>query len=114
MDGKYIFALIILGLFFLLILVSFAFLEYSRIKENKLQAWINKIHENKSMNRPDYDHFTADEEIPDLQSVQETVTEIDDAEEQNEEKAASNIDETYGKIDLEGIEEITGNYNGDK
>lgn len=113
MDGKYIFALVILGLFFLLILISFAFLEYLRKKDEKLQAWINDWYANNDLNKPDYDNITAEEEIP-VQSVQETVYEAVDTNEETEEDDLPNLDEAYGKIDVEGIEEITGNYDGSK
>ena len=114
MDGRYIFAIVILGVFFLLILVSFAFLEYARIKNNKLQDWINERYDNKDLNRPDYDHITADDDIFPVQTVQETASEVDENKEETEEEVLQNIEDSFGKIDLEGIEEITGNYNGDK
>ena len=114
MDGKYIFAIVILALFFLLILISFAFLEYARIKNNKLQAWINERYENKDLNRPDYDHFTADEDVPAVQTVQDTANDANGADTDDVEEVQPNIEDTFGKIDLEGIEEITGNYTGDK
>lgn len=114
MDGKYIFAIVILGLFFLLILVSFAFLEYSRVKAEKLQNWISERYSNKDFNRPDYDHVSSDEEIPVVQVVQDVINEVNVADEESVEEVPPEIDDSYGKIDVEGIEEITGNYNGDK
>ena len=113
MAGKYIFALIILGVFFLLMFVSFAVLEYERIKEQKLQAWINEQYNNKKVKKYDYD-ADDDEPIP----VREAAV-ADEAEETGDAPVAEApvgkpIAEAYGKIDIEGIEEITGNYNGDK
>ena len=113
MEGKYIFAIVILGLFFLLIFVSFAFLEYARIKDEKLQAWIDERYADKDLNKPDYDHIMSDEEIPAVQTVQEAVAEVNDIDEDVVDDESIPID-TYGKIDIEGIEEITGNYEGNK
>lgn len=113
MDGKYIFALIVLGVFFLLMFVSFALLEYGRIKDQKLQAWISEQYKKKNVKKYDYD---ADEDEP-IPAREAAVTdEVDDIGEVPvaETTVEKPIDETYGKIDVEGIEEITGNYNGDK
>ena len=108
MEGKYIFALVVLGIFFVLIFVSFAVLEYGRIKEEKLQAWINEQYDSKEVKKYDYDADDEDEFIP----VKKAEPVADEAKDVVEEKVA--VPDTYGKIDLEGIEEITGNYNGDK
>ena len=109
MEGRYIFALIVLGVFFLLIFISFAFLERGRIKEEKLQDWIQEQYNKKNIKQHDYDS-EGEEEIP-LQKA-ETSNSLDASAE--EEVAEVHIEDPYGKIDIEGIEEITGNYNGDK
>lgn len=111
MEGKYIFAIVVLGIFFLLIFVSFAFLEYGRIKEDKLQAWINERNANNELNNPDYDTVTEEEEIS-AQTMQESGVDekVINEDTADDEKVP---EESYGKIDIEGIEEITGNYNGD-
>ena len=109
MEGKYIFALIILGTFFLLIFISFAFLERGRIKDEKLQAWIRERYNDKNVNKYNYDS-DGEEEIP-LQNAEISEGESDRVEESVPEV---HIEDPYGKIDIEGIEEITGNYNGDK
>ena len=109
MEGKYIFALIILGVFFLLIFISFAILERGRIKDEKLQAWISEQYNKKNTKQFDYESEGEEEfsmqdaVIPESadKSVEEDVTEV-------------HIEDPYGKIDIEGIEEITGNYKGDK
>lgn len=108
MEGKYIFAIVILGIFFLLIFVSFAFLEYGRIKEAKLQAWIDEQYDNKEVKKYDYD--AADE--AELITEQDTaaIDKVTDPVAVTEDTPA----DTYGKIDVEGIEEITGTYKGDK
>ncbi|MDE7439239.1 MAG: hypothetical protein K2N23_01840 [Clostridia bacterium] len=86
-------------------------MEYARIKDDKLQSWINERLNNKDLNRPDYDHITADEEISTVQTEQATIAEVNAENEENVEDEPV-IDDAYGKIDVEGIEEITGNYNG--
>ena len=115
MEGKYIFALIILGVFFLLMFVSFALLEYGRIKEQKLRAWISEQYNKKGVNKYDYDSAEGEEPIPVRKA--ETVSDeaVDDDEVAvTEAPVQKPVDEAYGKIDVEGIEEITGNYKGDK
>ena len=109
MEAKYIFAIIVLGVFFLLIFVAFAVLERGRIKDEKLQSWISERYNNKELKVHDYDS-ADDEEIPPEKTEAEAI------EDQTEEEGPVEVnrDEAYGKIDIEGIEEITGNYKGDK
>ena len=109
MEAKYIFALIVLGVFFLLIFISFAFLERGRIKDEKLQAWIREQYNKKITKQYDYDS-EGEEEF----SVQDAVIPENADDTVEEEVAEVHIDDPYGKIDIEGIEEITGTYNGDK
>lgn len=114
MEGKYIFALIILGIFFVLILISLAFLEFKRKSEAKLQAWIEERYADNNLNKFDYDTDSAEEEIAEQSVSEENSVEIIAPEEvakQNEEPEIP-VSDAYGKIEVEGIEEITGNYNG--
>lgn len=110
MEFKYIFAIVVLGIFFLLIFVSFAVLEHGKIKDEKLQAWIKDLYSSREVKKFDYDSEELDEiPLPKIETATDEVT--DTAEEETEDV---HIDDPYGKIDIEGIEEITGNYNGDK
>ena len=111
MDAKYIFAIVVLGVFFVLIFISFALLEYGRIRRDKLQAWISEQYNSKDVHKYDYDAEDEEDLIPE-RKMENIVEEV----KKSSEKVAddSPADETFGKIDLEGIEEITGNYNGDK
>lgn len=111
MEAKYIFALIVLGVFFLLIFISFAFLEYGRIREEKLQAWIDEQYDSKEVKKYDYDAEDDDEELP-VHKIEAVADEAEDANEEVIDEVP--VEDVYGKIDVEGIEEITGNYNGDK
>ena len=113
MDGKYIFALVILGVFFLVILVSFAFLEYSRRKEERLQQWIDERYANKELNKFNYDTVNSDEEFSE-QSFQSETNDVGNSDDESKEEVQVTFDDAYGKIDVEGIEEITGNYTGNK
>ena len=111
MDAKYIFAIIVLAVFFVLIFISFAFLEYGRIKNEKLQAWLSEIYNNKDVKKYDYDAEDDEDLIP----AQKTESVLEETKNPSEDVAEDvPVDDTFGKIDIEGIEEITGNYNGDK
>lgn len=106
MEGKYIFAIIVLAAFFLLILISFAFLEYGRIKENRLQAWIDERYADKDLNKYDYDTVSSEEEVF-VRSVQ-----VASAESEGGKESDDTVLPVPDKIEVEGIEEITGNYEG--
>ena len=108
MEFKYIFAIVVLGVFFLLIFVSFAVLEHGRVKDEKLQAWISEWYRSKKVNKYDYDAEQV-EEIP-VQKVEAVANEVADTVEDVEDEVP--VEDPYGKIDIEGIEEITGNYKG--
>lgn len=110
MDWKYIFAIVIFGVFFVLIFVSFVILEHARLKERKLRAWISEQYASEDVKKYDYDAQDEDDLIP-----EENTTAIsDNVSETVEDVKEEHFDDSYGKIDFEGIEEITGNYNGDK
>ena len=110
MEAKYIFAIVILGVFFIVIFFSFVFLEYGRVKEAKLQAWIDEQYDSKEVKKYDYDSTDEDEliAVPKATVADEVTDELEEV------KPEITKEDAYGKIDLEGIEEITGNYNGDK
>ena len=110
MEAKYIFAIVVLGVFFIVIFFSFVLLEYGRIKEAKLQAWINEQYDSKEVKKYDYDATDEDEPI-----IVQKAAVVDEAKDADEEvKADVSVEDAYGKIDVEGIEEITGTYKGDE
>ena len=111
MEGKYIVAIVVLAVFFVLIFISFAVLEYGRIRKDKLQAWINAQYDSKLVHKYDYDAEDEEDLIP-VQKMENIAEEVKKSSEKVAEDA--HADDTYGKIDVEGIEEITGNYKGDK
>ena len=107
MEAKYIFALIVLGMFFILIFISFAFLELGRVREERLQAWVSERYSDKNINKRDYE---SDDSVEVTPIKAETVA--DDVVDEEEPPAEVPIEDPYAKIDIEGIEEITGNYKG--
>ena len=111
MEFKYIFAIVVLSIFLLLIFISFAILEYGRIKEEKLHAWILERHSSEEVKNYDLEPDSEEEELP-QPKAEATTNEENDTEEES--TADVPVEDPYGKIDIEGIEEITGNYNGDK
>ncbi len=109
MDPKYIFAIVALSLFFVLFIIFFAMLARKRRMEARLQAWLYEVYSDKNLIKMDYD--SADEDEP-VQSV--TVSAADASPAQDEKKEAEEAvktDELYGKIEIEGIEEITNRNN---
>lgn len=111
MNGKYIFAIVVLAVFFVLIFISFAILEYGRIRRDKLQSWIDDQYNSKDVHKYDYDAEDEEDLIP-VRKMESLVEDVKKASEKVTDDTPA--DDTYGKIDVEGIEEITGNYNGDK
>ena len=110
MNGKYIFAIVVFAVFFVLIFISFALLEHERIKEHRKKAWISELYNNKEVKKYDYDSEGEEELVSD-----QTETDVDEVEDTEEEIAdVKPPKEEFEKIDVEGIEEITGNYKGDK
>lgn len=116
MEGKYIVAIIVLAAFFLLILVAFAFLERTRKKEENLNIWIEERNANKELNKFNYDTVNTDEDVGlrSVRSMQETEHYAGDTQEEDDDNVQLSFEDAYGKIEVEGIEEITGNYNGGK
>ena len=108
MEFKYIFAIVVLGVFFLLIFISFAVLERGRVKDEKLQAWISEMYRSKKVTEYDYDAEQVEDIAP--QPVAAVVNEETNAVEEVADEEP--VEDPYAKIDIEGIEEITGNYNG--
>ena len=97
MDAKYIFAIVILGVFFVLIFVSFAFLEYGRIKEQKLRAWINELYDSKEVKKYDYDADDEDDGILE-QETESSAGEVEDSDEEIAE--VEQFVEAFDKIDV--------------
>lgn len=110
MEPKYIVAIVVLGLFLILMFISVVIIERGRIRDVKLRAWISKKYNDEEVKKYDYDTDDVDDEIP-LQKIE---TSADEPMDEVEAVVEEPHEEVYGKIDVEGIEEITGNYKDDE
>lgn len=111
MEAKYIVAIVVLGVFLMIMFVSVVILERGHIKDVKLRTWIREQYSSEDVRKHDYDSEEDSEEIPEQETETAAEEPLEAVEEDVEEEPP---EEVYGKIDVEGIEEITGNYNGDK
>lgn len=115
MEPKYIVAIVALSLFFLLFLIFFVLLARRRKMEAKLQAWLSEVYSDKNLLKVDYDSASDEDEVVRASENRETVSEVEQTAESNEEKEEpTTSDEPYEKLEVEGIEEITGNYEPEK
>ena len=81
--------------------------------EAKLQAYLCKMYSDKNLVKSDYDF--SGEEVPQSFVVREERNSEDEIfEEELEESQQLKMEDVYGKIEIEGIEEITGNYKPNK
>ncbi len=115
MDPKYIVAIILAGLFFVL-LFSFLIVYIVRLKKAKeFQAVLDKVYLDSNLAKMEYDFAVYDDETAEflskMNSGDEKQVTIDDV--LNDGKSA-NYEDVFAKIDSEGLEEITGNYNPKK
>lgn len=101
MEPKYIVAIVAVGVFFIFFLIFFMLLAYRRNAEAKLQALIQDYYSDKNLILLDYDS-AADEDAPPVVEGHRSVD--------TEEEMQLKIEEVFTKVDMEGIEEITGNY----
>ena len=113
MEPKYIFAIASVGLFAFLFLIFFVLLARRRKMEAKLQAYLYKVYSDKDLIKSDYDF--SGEETPQSFIVREARTADSEIfEEEQDDIQQLKMEDIYGKIEIEGIEEITGNYNPNK
>lgn len=113
MEPKYIFAIVALGLFAFLFLIFFALLAHRRKMEAKLQAYLYEVYSDRNLIKSDYDF--SGEESPQSFVVREARTaDTEIFEEEKDGMQQLRMEDIYGKIEIEGIEEITGNYNPNK
>ena len=112
MEPKYIVAIVALSVFFILFSIFFILLAHKSKTEAKLQAWLNEIYSDKNLIKIDYDSVSEDDEI--VTAPKETATESAVETTEEKEDMQTKPTEEYGKLEIEGIEEITGNYEPDK
>lgn len=103
MEPKYIVAIVALSLFFLLFLIFFVLLSHRRKMEARLQAWLYERYSSKNLSEVDYDTDISDDAA--LRELQNGGRRAES------EEVQLKIEEAFNKIEIEGIEEITGNYN---
>ena len=93
MEPKYIVAIVAVGVFFIFFLIFFVLLAHRR------------NYADKNLVKIDYDS-AADDSVPSLVEGRKPVSAASEPEEETQLK----IEEVFTKTEVEGIEEITGNY----
>ena len=109
MESKYIIAIVAVGLFAVLFLIFFMMLAYRRNMEAKLQMYLHEAYSEKNLIKFNYD--AVDENAPPIiEGRVSAIAELAVARHAEQEEQQLQIDEVYGKMEKDGIEEITGNY----
>ena len=111
MEPKYIVAITALSLFCVLFFIFFILLAHRRKAEAKLQAWLHEVYSDRNFIKSDYDAVPVDDEALKLIENGMRKAETQNGEKQEAEEVQLKIDDAFNKIEIEGIEEITGNYN---
>lgn len=114
MDPKYIVAIVAGGVFLVLFIVFIIVSAYRRKIEARLQARIAKEYSDENLAKMEYDFAVYDEETVKLLSgaAEIPVTQVSIYDVLSEDLAQP--EEVFGKIESEGMEEITGNYKPGK
>ncbi|MDE7453621.1 MAG: hypothetical protein K2N22_04355 [Clostridia bacterium] len=106
MEPQYIVA-IIAGSIFLVLILVYIILKIIRDKRAlKERARISEVYSDENLAKMDYDFAVYDEELSELLgegAKREGHTTID-------EELDTPLEEVFAKVDSEGMEEITGNY----
>lgn len=113
MEPKYIVAIVALSVFFVLFIIFFILLARRRKMEAKLQAWLYEVYSDKNLIKMDYDSANDDESVQTVQGAVRRAEMNMDANQEESDEVQLKIEEAFNKIEIEGIEEITGNYNPD-
>ena len=111
MEPKYIIAISALALFFVLFIIFIVLLAIRRRREAKLKAWLHEFYSDKNLVKQDYETSGGND---DALSTERIIRSADDElykEKKESEEVQLKIEEVFPKIETEGIEEITGNYN---
>lgn len=117
MSLLYIVSIVVGGIFGLMILICIALTAIREQKNETRMAAIEKMYASPDLNKMEYDTAFYDDEIADLlfgsQPVEKQVTIEDVLTEKNSVNQTAQQESVFSKIDVEGLEEITGNYNPD-
>ena len=110
MEPKYIVAVVSVGLFAILFLIFFMSLVYRRKTEAKLQAYIHEVYSDKSLLKANYESVSDENSpLPDTRRMAHDGRPVMPSDEQDE-TTQLKMEDVFGKMEIEGIEEITGNY----
>ena len=114
MDPKYIVAIVTGGIFLILFIVFIIIFAHKRKTEARLQARLEQEYSDENLAKMEYDFAVYDEETAKILSgaVEKPVTQVSIYDVLSEDLAQP--EEVFGKIESEGMEEITGNYKPDK
>ncbi len=108
LDGlsvQYIIALSVLGVFVLALIIFLVVYGCAVNRKNKQMREIEKMYTDKNLVKMDYDFAMYDED----EDASETVISSAPV---GEEEIKDDV--IFGRVDKEGLEEITGNYNPNK
>ena len=110
MEPKYIVAVVAVGLFAILFLIFFMLLVYRRKTEARLQAYIHEVYSDKSLLKSSYESVSVDDKspLPDTRRVAYDGRPL--MQNEDSEETQLKMEDVFGKMEIEGIEEITGNY----
>lgn len=101
MELRYIIALVAIGIFVILFLISLTCFYYSRNKAQMVKKEIEKMYNDPDLAKMDYDIAAYDEETNQLMSVESSEGQL-------------TIEDFLDSTDLEdGLDEIMGNYTPD-
>ncbi len=111
MELKYIVAIAAGGLFLLLFLINLLVAAHRRKVERQLQDHLDEVYSDKNLAKMEYDSAVYDEETAKMiakhrQEDEKQVTIYDVL----TDGKLTPPEEVFGKIENEGMEEITGNY----
>ena len=109
MEPKYIFAIVAVSVFAFLFLIFFILLARRRKMEAKLQAYLYELYSDKNLVKRDYD-FSGEETPHSFVVREERSADGEKFEDEKDDMQQIKMEDIYGKIEVEGIEEITGNY----
>ncbi len=110
MEPKYIVAITAGGIFLILFLVFIILAAHRQKVEKRLQERLDKEYSNENLAKMEYDFANYDDETVKMLSAdsEKSETQVTIYDVLSEELAQP--EEVFGKIESEGMEEITGNY----
>lgn len=117
MELIYIVSIVVGSIFGLLVLICIALAAIREQKSENRMAAIRKMYAAPDLNKMEYDTAFYDDDIADMlfgnQPVEKQVTIEEVLTEKNTFNQTAQQESVFSKIDVEGLEEITGNYNPD-